>query len=139
MIDNMTVLALTWGCGVLPSVPVHNCSSGVGNEMNSDMYKLKRYRICSALEVYAAVLLSYFFSIVLFNEWPCHGEPSQFITILQSQSKLLGDFTVSSPSQCWCTRIGESSAINNIRSGTGSDEPEVKKRAFGGSVRTIFV
>ena len=58
---------------MLPSLPVHNCSSGVGNEMNSDMYKLKRYRICSALEVYAAVLLSYFFSIVLFNEWPCHG------------------------------------------------------------------
>ena len=29
--------------------------------MNSDMYKLRRYRICSALEVYAAVLLSYFF------------------------------------------------------------------------------
>lgn len=53
------------------------CSSGVGNEINSDMYKLRRYRICSALEVYAAVLLSYFFSIVLFNAWPCHGAISQ--------------------------------------------------------------
>ena len=44
------------------------CSSGVGNEMNSDMYKLRSYRICSALEVYAAVLL-----LCFFNEWPCHG------------------------------------------------------------------
>ena len=56
-----------------------------------------------------------------------------------NQSKLLGDLTVSSPSQCWCTRFGESSAINNIQSGTGRDGPEVKKRAFGGNLRTIFV
>ena len=62
---------LTWAW--FSSLSVHDCSSGVGNEINSDMYKLRRYRICSALDVYAAVLLSYFFSIVLFNEWPCHG------------------------------------------------------------------
>ena len=80
-----------------------------------------------------------FFLLYYLTSGHAMEQPSQFITILQSQSKLLGDFTVSSPSQCWCTRIGESSAINNIRSGTGSDEPEVKKRAFGGSVRTIFV
>ena len=66
-------------------------------------------------------------------------QPSQFISILQSQSKLPGDFTVSSPSQCWCSRFGELSAINNIQSVTGGDWPEVKKRGFGGSVRTIFV
>ena len=34
---------------------------------------------------------------------------------IQSQSKLLGHFTVILLSQCWCSRFGELSAINNIR------------------------
>ena len=33
---------------------------------------------------------------------------------LQSQSKLLGYFSVFLPSQCWCARFGELTAINNI-------------------------
>ena len=33
---------------------------------------------------------------------------------LQSQSKLLGHFTVFLPSQCWCVRLGELTAIHNI-------------------------
>ena len=55
------------------------------------MYKLRRYRICSALEVYAAVLLSYFFLLYYLTRGHAMQQPSQFISILQSQSKLLGE------------------------------------------------
>ena len=136
MIDNKSVLALAWlnvwfregwrwerGWGV-SWVDFLVCSSGVGNEMNSDMYKLRRYRICSALEVYAAVLLLYFLT-----SGHVMDQPAQFISILSSPSKWLGHFSVSSPSQCWCTRFGELSAINNIPR-TGRDGPELKKESF---------
>ena len=138
MIDNKSVLALAWlnvwfregwrwerGWGAA-WVDFLVCSSGVGNEMhmNSDMYKLRRYRICSALEVYAAVLLLYFLT-----SGHVMDQPAQFISILPSPSKWLGHFSVSSPSQCWCTRFGELSAINNIPR-TGRDGPELKKESF---------
>ena len=41
------------------------------------------------------------------------GKPT-FLTYLQSQSKLLAHFAVFLPSQCWCARFGELTAINNI-------------------------
>ena len=34
--------------------------------------------------------------------------------MVQSQSKLLGHFAVFLPSQCWCARFGDLTAINNI-------------------------
>ena len=81
----------------------------------------------------------FFFLLYYLTSGHAMEQPSQLISILQSQSKLSGDFTVSSPSQCWCSRFGELSAINNIQSGTGRAWARSKKRAFGGSVRTIFV
>ena len=53
----------------------------------------------------------------------------------QSQSKLLGHFTVFLPSQCWCARVNcakqhwEDEETGQMR----------KKNALGGSVLTIFV
>ena len=55
----------------------------------------------------------------------------------QSQSKLLGHFTVFLPSQCWCARFGELIAINNI--GRTRRRARSEKTALGGSVPTIFV
>ena len=66
--------------------------------------------------------------------WKC---PNYFCLILQSQSKLLGHFAVFLPSQCWCARFGELTAINNIvrrRKRTRSE-----KTVLSGSLPTIFV
>ena len=56
---------------------------------------------------------------------------------LQSQSKLLGHFRVSLSPQCWCTRFGDRTAINNFERDKGSTRR--KQTAFGLSVPTIFV
>ena len=56
---------------------------------------------------------------------------------LQSQSKWLGRFGVSLSPQCWCTRFGDRTAINNFERDEGSTRRE--KTAFGLSVPTIFV
>ena len=56
---------------------------------------------------------------------------------LPSQSKLLGHFCVFLSPQCWCTRFGDWTAINNFERDKGSTRR--KKTAFGLSVPTIFV
>ena len=56
---------------------------------------------------------------------------------LQSQSKWLGHFGVSLSPQCWCTRFGDQTAINNFERDEGSTRRE--KTAFSLSVPTIFV
>ena len=71
-----------------------------------------------------------FFLLYYLTSGHAMEQPSQLISILQSQSKLSGDFTVSSPSQCWCSRFGELSAINNIQSGTGRAWARSKKKSF---------
>ena len=48
---------------------------------------------------------------------------------LQSQSKWLGHFGVSLSPQCWCTRFGDQTAINNFERDEGSTRRE--KTAFG--------
>ena len=48
---------------------------------------------------------------------------------LQSQSKWLGHFGVSLSPQCWCTRFGDQTAINNFERDEGSTRTE--KTAFG--------
>ena len=55
----------------------------------------------------------------------------------QSQSKLLGHFCVSLSAQCWCTRLGDWTAINNFERDKGSTRR--KNTAFGLSVPTLFV
>ena len=98
--------------------------------MNSDMYETVEI---SHLFCFGSVRSS--FAILYFlTSGHVMEQHAQFLSILHSQSKLLGHFTVFSPSQCWGTRLGELSAINNIRR-TGRDGPE----AFGVSVRTISV
>ena len=42
------------------------------------------------------------------------GDKSILRINLESQAKLLGHFTVFLPSQCWCARFGELTAIHNI-------------------------
>ena len=81
----------------------------------------------------------FFFLLYYLTSGHAMEQPSQFISILQSQSKLLGDFTVSSPSQCWCTRFGESSAINNIQSGTGRAWARSKKKELSVEVSELFL
>ena len=49
--------------------------------------------------------------------------------MLQSQSKWLGHFGVSLSPQCWCTRFGDRTAINNFERDEGSTRRE--KTAFG--------
>ena len=56
---------------------------------------------------------------------------------LPSQSKLLGHFCVFLSPQCWCTRFGDWTAINNFERDKGSTRR--KKTAFGLIVPTIFV
>ena len=56
---------------------------------------------------------------------------------LQSPLKLLGHFAVFLPSQCWCARFGELTAINNI--GRRRRRAKTEKTALGGSVPSIFV
>ena len=56
---------------------------------------------------------------------------------LQSQSKLLGHFTVFLPSQCWSKSFVNLPAINNI--GRERRQARRKNIAFSGSVQTIFV
>ena len=53
------------------------------------------------------------------------------------QSKLLGHVCVSSSPQCWCTRFGDWTVINNFGRDKGSTRR--KKTVFGLSVPTIFV
>ena len=48
---------------------------------------------------------------------------------LQSQSEWLGHFGVSLSPQCWCTRFGDRTAINNFERDEGSTRRE--KTAFG--------
>ena len=48
---------------------------------------------------------------------------------LQSQSKWLGHFGVSLSPQCWCTRFGDRTAINNFERDEVSTRRE--KTAFG--------
>ena len=50
---------------------------------------------------------------VLLPQGVLDGKPT-FLTHLQSQSKFLAQFAVFLPSQCWCARFGELTAINNI-------------------------
>ena len=107
--------------------------------MNSDMYNWGGIAFVLLWKCTRQFCYRFFFCCIFLTSGHAMEQPAQFISILQSQSKFLGHFTVSSPSQCWCTIFGELSAINNIQSGTGIDGPEVKKRAFGGSVWTIFV
>ena len=50
-------------------------------------------------------------------KWLCHlyiTVGSEHCFYLQSQSKLLGHFCVSLSPQCWCTRFGDWTAINNF-------------------------
>ena len=46
----------------------------------------------------------------------------------QSQSRLLGHLTVFLPSQCWCARFGELTAINNIGRTRRRARSEIKLR-----------
>ena len=59
------------------------------------------------------------------------------------QSKLLERFAVFLPSQCWCVRLGELTAINNIgrtrRWARTEKRKNKNKTALGGSAPTIFV
>ena len=45
---------------------------------------------------------------------PSRGPIPKIPVWTQSQSKFLGQFAVFLPSQCWCARFGELTAINNI-------------------------
>ena len=47
---------------------------------------------------------------------------------LQSQSKLLGHFSVLLLLQCWCTKFGELAGINNIK--RTRRQPEAQKTIF---------
>ena len=51
------------------------------------------------------------------------------VCYLQSQSKWLGHFGVSLSPQCWCTRFGHQTAINNFERDEGETRRE--KTAFG--------
>ena len=64
----------------------------------------------------------------------CNQDPG---ADLQSQSKWLGHFGISLSPQCWCTRFGDQTAINNFERDEGETRRE--KTAFGLSVSTIFV
>ena len=54
---------------------------------------------------------------------------------LQSQSKLLGHFSVLLLLQCWCTKFGELTGINNIR--RTRRQPEAQKTIFVWDCRLI--
>ena len=57
------------------------------------------------------------------------AHPTHLCSGLQSQSKWLGHFGVSLSPQCWCTRFGDQTAINNFGRDEGSTRRE--KTAFG--------
>ena len=67
----------------------------------------------------------------------CNDQIEKDPAELQSQSKWLGHFGVSLSPQCWCTRLGDRTAINNFERDEVSKRRE--KTAFGKSVPTIFV
>ena len=58
---------------------------------------------------------------------------------VQSQSKLLGQFAIFLPSQCWCARFDELNAITIIGRTRKSRRARSEKTALGGSIPTIFI
>ena len=69
---------------------------------------------------------------------PSRGPIPKIPVWTQSQSKLLGQFAVFLPSQCWCARFGELTAMNNIVRTSRRARSKKKKTVLGGSVPTIF-
>ena len=59
----------------------------------------------------------------------CNDQIEKDPAELQSQSKWLGHFGVSLSPQCWCTRFGDRTAINNFERDEVSTRRE--KTAFG--------
>ena len=64
-------------------------------------------------------------------------QESQKSIKVQSQLKMLGHFAVFLPSQCWCTRFGELTEINNI--GRTRRRAKTEQTALGESVQSILV
>ena len=69
---------------------------------------------------------------------PSRGPIPKIPVWTQSQSKFLGQFAVFLPSQCWCARFGELTAMNNIVRTSRRARSKKKKTVLGGSVPTIF-
>ena len=103
----------------------------VGHEGCSSFAELSRNKIFKATQ-YSHIWLyseeTFFFLMLQFPQLFFHLKPEtnvifwlkfwrinkQPLLELQSQLKLLGHFSVSLPSHCWCARFGELPAINNI-------------------------